>query len=233
MLSLSLRERSSAIVTAFDSANAFASTDRDPAIRRTVYALPRSSFHFCDWRNSSRPTGARRNIISIPSVERLIAQPPKLSDLYEVLIVQGPTVTVQHLDDTDAGDETCGDDGRCPQHPFLPCQRSEVNVPTDRSMLGLRDNRAIDSRIVLPEGRCQQTNSIWSAQLLGRSKQQRLRTLSVRQFPDQTRAISGALDSQMYAPRPLMIPAPSLATMPAATYRIRHSTLGRYCHRDR
>jgi hypothetical protein len=90
VLSLSLRERSSAIVTAFDSANAFASIDRDPAIRRTVYALPRSSFHFCDWRNSSRPAGARRNVISIPSVERLIAQPSKLSDLYEVLIVQGP-----------------------------------------------------------------------------------------------------------------------------------------------
>jgi len=67
VLSLSLRERSSAIVTAFDSANAFASTDRDPAIRRTVYALPRSSFHFCDWRNSSRPAGARRSVISIPS----------------------------------------------------------------------------------------------------------------------------------------------------------------------
>ena len=43
------RKRSvSAILTVFDSANAFASTDRGPAATRTAYDLPRSKFHFCD-----------------------------------------------------------------------------------------------------------------------------------------------------------------------------------------
>lgn len=43
---LSLRSRSAkAMVTPLDSANAFASTDREPATKITVYALPRSSFH--------------------------------------------------------------------------------------------------------------------------------------------------------------------------------------------
>ena len=82
MLSLSFKERSAnAIVTAFDSANAFASTDREPAMRRTVYALPRSRFHLGDWRNSSKLSRVRRNVTSIPSVERLIAQPSKSSAL--------------------------------------------------------------------------------------------------------------------------------------------------------
>ena len=82
LLSLSLKERSAnAIITAFDSANAFASTDREPAMRRTVYALPRSRFHLCDWRNSSKLSRVRRNVTSIPSVERLIAQPSKSSAL--------------------------------------------------------------------------------------------------------------------------------------------------------
>ena len=82
VLRLSLRERSvSAIVTAFDSANAFASTDREPAVRRTTYALPRSRFHFCDWRNNSKLSRVRRNVTFMPSVERLIAQPSKSSAL--------------------------------------------------------------------------------------------------------------------------------------------------------
>ena len=43
----SLRARSArVIVTALNSAAAFASIDRDPATRRTGYAVPRSSFHF-------------------------------------------------------------------------------------------------------------------------------------------------------------------------------------------
>jgi hypothetical protein len=82
VFTISLREWSAnAIVTAFDSANAIASTDREPAMRRTVYALPRSRFYFCDWRNSSKLSRVRRNVTSIPSVERLIAQPSKSSAL--------------------------------------------------------------------------------------------------------------------------------------------------------
>jgi hypothetical protein len=50
--------------------------------------------------------------------------------------------------------------------------------------------------------------------VLARSKQQRLRTLTVRQFPDQTRASWGSLESRMYVLGPLMIPAPSLAKIP-------------------
>ena len=53
----SLRARSvRAIVTAFDSASAFASTDREPATRRTGYALPCSSFHLLDSRKSRSPS---------------------------------------------------------------------------------------------------------------------------------------------------------------------------------
>ena len=61
VLNLSLIERSiSTIVTAFDSGNAFVSTNRDPATSRIVYALPGSSFHFCDWRNNCKPSRVRR-----------------------------------------------------------------------------------------------------------------------------------------------------------------------------
>jgi hypothetical protein len=43
--------------------------------------LPRSRFHLCDWRNSSKLSRVRRNVTSIPSVERLIAQPSKSAAL--------------------------------------------------------------------------------------------------------------------------------------------------------
>jgi hypothetical protein len=45
-----------------------------------------------------------------------------------------------------------------------------------------------------------------------------------------TRASSGSLDSQMYALRPLMIPAPSLATMPARRSLLRIAFVGRTLH---
>jgi hypothetical protein len=45
-----------------------------------------------------------------------------------------------------------------------------------------------------------------------------------------TRASSGSLDSQMYAPPPLMIPAPSSATMPARRSLLRIAFVGRTVH---
>ena len=82
------------MVTPLDSANAFASTDREPATKITVYALPRSSFHLDELSRSSRPSCPRIKLTSRSFVDLLMVQLSNFSALEEVAIVQGPTVTV-------------------------------------------------------------------------------------------------------------------------------------------
>ena len=81
-----------AIVTPFVSADALASTDREPATNVTVYALPRSSRHFDDSRRRSSPSWSRTKLMSRSLVDLLIVQLSNLSPLEEVAIVQGPMV---------------------------------------------------------------------------------------------------------------------------------------------